>query len=223
MLEVAATSDLLQLLIEIHDKPTTLEVLQRFLDRYLHQARNRLNTIRLALYMARRNLGRDASSLTPMETAYHELQHFLESFQRFSLPIELTPVQGSLERFLGERVEEHNAHRDVLVHPTPQVLFTCNPSERRRSFDPNRLGPAFLEYLTFKVTATPRLDSLVIEAEDRGKSLHLSATEVFVGSSNAHSEPNLSLPWFARVVSAHGATFEHRPGNDLAWCVNWPG
>lgn len=227
MIEALAVPDLSLLLLNQLSFPRSLEVLQRFLDRYLHRARNRLNTIRLALYMARRSLGRDHADLAPMEAAYEDLQKFLEHFQRFTLPLELTLVEGPLERFLSTQVAEFQSRCMLDRERLPYIELDPDPRVRPRKFDPNRLGPALLEYLQSVAADPMRSDSIRLRTEHRGPDL------IVTTSSESTSEPppvpdqptlasKLAIPWLARVVTAHGADFAYHPEPGIEWRIRWP-
>lgn len=229
MVELMAAPEFSRLLLELHDQPDALATLRRFLDRYLHRARNRLNTIRLGLYMARRNLGRDHESIREIERSYEQVQRFLEHFQRFMLPIELSPVEGSLGQFLQDRVQAH-CRRSTGSDPIrPEFEVRWDGLDHPRRFDPNRLGSALDEYLLAVAAARPRNRSIGFHVAEQDAELHVAAFES-TGAPLAPSPPeaarlspcNLAMPWLARMFAAHGARFESCPSNKLLWLARWP-
>jgi signal transduction histidine kinase len=226
MIELADKDvELSDLVLSLTSDEASRSVLDRFLDRYVHQVRNRLNTIRLGLYIARRCPGSRPESLNELDTSYRELEQYVEQFQRLTRPVELSPIIGSFDRFIAERVR---IWRKTLSIDSEAIQFESSGQGVPRSFDPNRLGQALDEFVARRVRDLPEGGTLLVSLsesrlwiESRPGLDHSPDFEQDLEDRESRSS-DMSLAWLGRIVRAHGGVLLTRVGQAKYWGIDWP-
>jgi len=223
--EMGDEGDLSTLLIALAGCPSAFAPLDRYLDRYLHRVRNRLNTIRLGLYLARRAEENKGFSLGGVDAAYRELEQFVDQFQRLTRPIELRPVRGSLGQFLNERIV---AWRRCTRGPGERLDYEASGADQPRPIDPDRLGQALEAVLERRMRSLNEGERIRLSLEGPRLSLQVmgEARGPVQGESNSVrratlTASDLSTVWLARVAEAHGATFRTAAAGPDGWTIHW--
>lgn len=220
-----ACSSMSLALRRLDDRPESFAILDRFLDRYLHRVRNRLNTVRLALFLSRRFLGGAADSLAEIDSAYKDLERFVDHFQRLTRPLTITPVATSLSLFLDHRVA---VWRRMLGANSPTIEFLAPVDDVVASIDADRLGQALDAFVVDRLERLGRGAALVLTLRENGPSSTLSGEETpaDLGSSpdlpREHRAFNLTTVWLERILSHHGAVLIRPEQTERSWAISWP-
>jgi hypothetical protein len=187
---------------------------------FCHVLRNRLNCLKLGLYLAQRpDVG--PAALDETTRYYREIELFVERIQAICRPMRLTRVAVPLGQVLAER---RSAWADWLA-PRGRVLQWSPPHQE----SPASLDPGLLAY---------GLDALVswrAEAGRAGSAVRLAwrqvAGEVRLSweepaedppAPSSDRAPSLALPLMARILAAHDGNLELREGDGFALEMTLP-
>jgi hypothetical protein len=211
-------------LLGIASDPSRIDTLHRILDRYFHRFRNRLNSMKLSLYLAKKQAAEgDIARWAELEARYRVIEQFLDQVQTLCRPIHLNPIRESLGKLLEERLP---AWVQWHVDRGRRLEVTRPDGPAVGSFDPSRLGQAVDALVAWRAeVGDPETPAHLSWWEDGG-SLHLSWAESGSGRP-AHGAPShrcssLALPLLARVVTAHGGTLDISEREGLRFLLRWP-
>ncbi len=160
---------------------------------YFHDARNRLNSLKIGLYLARRGAPAPQRRVwEELDQSYRGLEQLVERLQTLCRPLELSPISDDLGPWLEERRESWTSQ---LAAAGRGFEWAPPPAPAVGRFDPMRLIQG--------------LDALVAwraSADGRGRSARLAW-----GSDATH----LRLEWSEEGPSVDGP-LEGRDGRSLS-------
>jgi hypothetical protein len=227
MTHVALDEDLSLPLLRVATDPALRQAVYDHLGDYCHQCRNWLNSMKLSLYLARRNpSGVALDRWEAIEEHYAGLERLVERMQLLCRPMTLTRVQLGLDLL----VAEHGAAWTRTLAEQGRELVFDPPSRRTvASFDPGVLGEALDGLVSWRGSEPSAGPSSRL-----GWSVEAGRAVVFWHEEPAGkpaSEPRTracleasawTLPLVARVVQAHGG--EYRLETDSGWRLEltWP-
>src|SRR4051794_23741478 len=135
-------------LVGVATHPARIKGLHHILSEFCHLFRNKLNCMRLSLYLAKRHASPEmVARWAELEARYREVEHFLEQLQLICRPMPLKPIALDLGRFL----EEHRAIWERWLSVGHRRLALVPPiSESVCSFDPNRMAQALDALMTWR-------------------------------------------------------------------------
>ena len=225
---LAATSDPLadQLLRIAHD-PDLRQAVYGRLGEYCHQCRNRLNSLKLSIYLAMKQA--PASTLDFWEEInghYQALESRVEQVQWLCRPISLSRVSLGLDLLIDDRRPawassmESKGRGLEVIPPADRAIANFDVEQLGRAIDavvdwraaePGSNGPPELRYwveagvahITWAEPGTPASPGL-------GSCPH------------EHRASTWALPLVARVILAHGG--DYRIETDRGWRleISWP-
>lgn len=223
--EERAGFDLANSLVQIASDPEQVCYLHGIIGSYCHQSRNILHTLKLSLYLARRDL--PATSLEPwshFEPGYQKIEQLFERLQTICRPMTLSKIVAPLSLLFDDRRPSWTATMAARDR-TLEMIAPKEPAVGR--FDSIRLGDAFDAFIAWRSEAGPsggharlswaaRGGRFVVEWDER------ITDDSFGGPVPEEEMSSLALPLLARVVSAHGGsiTFKEPGTNHLEIC--WP-
>ncbi len=225
MTEHACVAGLTGSLLRIADDPARIEAVHRLLKPFCHRARNRLNSIKLSLYLTRRLVSAaDRDSWDAIEARYRAVEQYLDQYQTFFLPLSINPIEAPLDAFLAE-------HRDGWSSRLADRGWSIEVRSPSRPvvgrFDPSRLGQG-LDALSASRADSCEAPARIVVAVDRvGDRLELNWDEAPVESAGRPRTTRargtgLAIPQLARVVVAHGGSLRLNEGSNLALRLSWP-
>jgi hypothetical protein len=202
MSELESLDELTRALLPVAGDPREVARLYGLLREFCHTFRNRLNCLKLSLYLAERQ-ARGGETFTELTRRYSDVEQFVDRVQAICRPLRLLPMRVSMGTVLEERRAAWTAwlsarSRSLEWGPPPedpptildgvQLAHALDSlvawrAQQGREGDPVRLGWRTIS------------GELSLVWEERG----LTALRPAPGSV-----PNLALPLLARVVSAHG-------------------
>jgi hypothetical protein len=204
------------------------QVIYEHMGEYCHQCRNRLNSLKLCIYLAKRqDPPASPSELKVLEDRYAVLERSIDLIQTLCRPMTLSLASLGLDLLIQDRMPRWIAKAIDL-----DVDFTCAPPTERAvaRFDPDRMGQVLdllwdwrvhrLEpgsSVQFAWRVERGMASVVWEEQPNGFSAGLSPDE-------SRASDAWALPLITRVVDAHGGRanlYEGEPWRlDMSWPVN---
>ena len=225
MLQGTTDPPLEDLLLRVAHDPGLREDVYQQLREYCHQCRNQLNSLKLSLYLARKQAPSPTIGLwIEIERTYQDLEARVEQIHFLCRPLQLSRVKLGLDLLIEDRREawcrRMTERGGGLVIKTPLARAVA-------SFDVDALGRTLDSVVTWRASIGPigRLavlrwwiaDDLAHVAWEerpaRGQRLEASTTE---------ETSAWILPLLAKVVLAHGG--EYRIDTDRGWRLElrWP-
>jgi hypothetical protein len=208
-------------LLRIARDPNLRRMVYEQLGDYCHQCRNRLNSLKLSLYLAMRHSPTaDAGHWSTIDGHYQELERRVDRVQTLCRPLMLSRVTLGLDLLIDDR----RAAWTRSMATAGRVLEFDPPADRAvASFDVERMGQALDSLIAWRAgdpgsAPSARLSWWVAEGES-----HLAWEELRTGTSQPPSNEGATwtLPFLARIVMAHGGDYrveDHRGWRlDLSW------
>lgn len=216
-------TDLTDRLIRVVRDPDLRANLERGLSDYCHQSRNRLNSLKLSLYLVRRQ---NPGTLNPvwqkLEADYGLLESQFERVQAIYQPLTLTPVSLPLGLLFDDR---RPAWAQIMADRGRQIEFEPPAGPAVARFDVTQLGEA-LDILVRWRAGQGGGGVKIRWGVDAGEasidwSEEAHATATVLDDSRDPTFP-WSLPMLSRVIEWHRGSMQIRtePGWSLA--MTWP-
>ena len=225
MLQGSTDGDLAGQLLQIAREPILRGLVYERLGDYCHQCRNRLNSLKLMIYLMMK--------LTPAPTVgtweeinrhYGDLERRVDQIQNLCRPMIVTRVTLELDLLIDDRREAWT--RSMIANG--RTLEFVAPAERAlASFDVDRLGQALDAIVAWRAgDESAERPARLLWWVESGR-VHLSWEEPASTRSGVQCRPMArgsiwALPLMARVADAHGG--ECRLRQDRGWQldVSWP-
>jgi hypothetical protein len=225
MREVAHVEGLGGALLAIAADTPRVERLYQVLERYCHRLRNRLNCLKMSLYLAKRmETGDGLADWTELEARYRTLEQLMEEFQVFYGSMSLQPIRAPLGMFLDEHRQSwvqwlgaRGRKLELLAPATPAI----------GEFDPSRLGQCLDALVAWRAeVGPPEIPVRVRWWAGEGR-LHLLWEEPGArlqeeAGARDDRRASLALPMVARVVAAHRGTLDISLRDAVSLCLSWP-
>jgi hypothetical protein len=229
-------SDLSALLVRIVVDPRRTEHLHGLLGWYCHETRNILNSLKMCIYLVKReNGGVAVGGLADLEPRYGDLERFVDRLHQLCRPMPLCRVRAPFDLLIHERCMVWSQ----ILGARGRRLRLKGPADPAMcSFDPTRLGTALDDLVAWRARCGRRDSDLFVSwgTDAARESIEVAWTETPVDPgadrtrvSRSDEESDvpealaiLSLPMLTRVVTLHGGTVEasERAGWQLR--MRWP-
>ena len=217
--------DLTPVLCRIVSDPAQIESLHDIVGDFCHQSRNLLNSLKLSIYLARRNSSPEMAAFwNEVEPRYFAAERIFDRLQGICRTMALSIVRLPLNLLIEERCAnwaQTLAVRDRHLELAPPCAPTIG------DYDPTRLGQGFDDFVAWRAEAGEPGEPLLLRwrAEDGRFQLH------WIDASNGgdrnevgvrdHSDA-LTLSFLARIMSAHGGSLSLQQGKGLHVWLHWP-
>jgi hypothetical protein len=203
---------------QIAADPERVAALHGLVGDFCHLLRNRLNSLQMSLYLARRDDGSTEPQIwDELDRQYHAAEGVVELFQVVCRPMTLTPITIGLGLVIADfagRWGPRFAERGLVL--TSSLTDADGPS----TLDPSRLSQGL------DALAAWRLDRCRVGARTvlrgsvaRGVS-RLEWSEE--GQVRFCPDGELPLAAMARVASAHGGTMTQEEDHGWRVRIEWP-
>ena len=225
MLDELPSLNLNQSLLSLAQNPGLRKDLERILGDYCHQGRNRLNSLKLSIYLAKKQAkAGEATNWHSLERVYQTIETQIDRLQMVCRPMSLALVNIGLSLLFDDRSERWSALTRDAGH---SIEYQRPDGPNLARFDVDKLGMA--------------LDSLVAWRAEQGTPgtrisvkwwVHASEAQIFWSERPpANSPPRIgltagstawTLPILIRVVTEHGGRL--RVEEDSGWnlSISWP-
>jgi hypothetical protein len=211
--------------------PGRTDELYVVLGEFCHGVRDRLNALKISLYVANQGLPPAFQhSWSEIHEQYLGVEHFVDQFQTVFRPMSLSLLNATLGRLIDENREEW----DRLIQSRGANLFWSRPkTEPTGAFDPMRLTDALDRFVHWRAEQlqpgtmvyaswTTESDQYRFTWEER----HTSASRPPATPSDAarqeHRCANMALPMLTRVMALHGGAVSIRSGDEYLLELRWP-
>lgn len=214
-------------LLSIASNNDQVALLHRLLDRYCHRFRNRLNSMKLCLYLGQKTSDEQRTSLSQwreLENRYQVLEHFVEQFQSFCRPFQVSPMEVSLNLFLEElrktwnhRLADHQFQFELLPPGHPVQAY----------FDPSRMSQGLDALASWRGLVIPQGSLIHLSWWDRDNWVYLRWEEpeplpIPAAKAPEELQANIALPILARILQAHGGTLQLSSQEWFQMTLRWP-
>lgn len=225
MVQAMQHVDLAGSLIDVVANPLKVSALHDILGGFCHQCRNTLNSLKLSLYLAKRDPSHATTAYWgELEERYRAVERLFDRLQAICRPMTLTPIKASLSLIMEERgpgwIEAMAARGRCLTLMPPTETDVGE-------FDPVRLPEGLGTFILWRAevgeTGQPaqlrwgtREDQFVIDW-DEPTALGLAGP----AEASDQTDP-LALPFLVRVIAAHGGTLTLDNHDGLHLGATWP-
>ncbi|RUL89036.1 ATP-binding protein [Tautonia sociabilis] len=205
-------------LLRCVDEPEQVAVIHSLLDRYCHRLRNRLNSMKLSLYLARRlSGGGGLLDWDRAEAASRSIEGLIDQLQQFCTPLTPVPSPGDLGDWLRDRLPSWRQ----LLAPRPIRLVAEGTDEPLPvTFDWIRLGQGLDGLVAAWAHCAPEEASLrLCWGRDSDRIVLRFEAEAWLARPDGEVE-SLALPLLARVMRAHRgslALLDESSAIELSW------
>jgi hypothetical protein len=212
-------------LLGVAGDPERIKALHGILGDFCHVFRNRINGIKLSLFLARRQeQGPAGTAWDDLESRYRAVEQLIEHVQWICRPLPLRPVRLSLCDLIAERAPcwtrtlEGRGRRLVLQPPGEASVG---------EFDPSRLSQGLNEFVAWRARAEPGGTAVLLRWGVDGGELTMEwddpdSLTPDLAARCPGAPPPLALPILARVMTAHGGRLTLEPGRGLRVRCQWP-
>jgi len=204
-----------------------IDSLHEMLGPFCHESRNILNSLKMSLYLARKNDSQDiAIAWDEVDRCYKDVERLFERLQTICRPMRLNRVRLSLSLLLEDRrrpwLETFAGKRRTLELVVPNRL-------EEGEYAPQCLGQALDAFVAWRANAVDCGSSARLEASARGGQYFLewveqgrhTANEGSQDATTRRGEP-LAMPLLDRVVTAHGGSIEQIEPGGKHLRMSWP-
>jgi hypothetical protein len=225
MLQSLSDNLLADQLIRIAREPELRHSIYDRLGEYCHQCRNRLNSLKLSLYLVmRQSPGTAEGRWDEIERHYQSLEQRVDQIQTLCRPVVLSRVTLSLDLLIDDR---RKGWIDLMARSGKTLGFERPAEPSVISFDVDRIGQAIDSLVALRAGDLNSGSSATIRWWKDASLVHFRWEEsVMPGASTKTSgtteEETWTLPLLVRIVMAHGG--EVRIENDSGYRLelSWP-
>ena len=222
MIPLTSDSALGDRLFRLASHPEIRQTLYDRLGEYCHQCRNRLNSLKMGLYLARKQGSAETSAIWDrLEPLYLKLEQQIERVQDLCRPLRATPLRIDLGLLMNDRLPrwgskwEQHGRRLIVRKPETQALA---------SFDVELLGRWLDALVDWRAgEAHPSTTATLLwQADNQQAQLTWEETTQTEDSRKETSNRGIwVLPMIQRVAEVHAGTlrFQLEPAFrlELAW------
>ena len=225
MVETDAMEGLSGELLRVVADPSKVEDLYRILGEYCHLIRNRLNSLNLGMYLARRT--GPAAGGTPwpeLDRRCTDLEQFIERLQTICRPMRLSPFQGTIELLV-----QHLAPAWERAFAARRIRLEMHPPRRPAvgTFDLIRLGQGLDALAAWRCKALPPGSAVRLDWRSADEDLVLEWVErvdpeAMTDRGREEPDSSLALPLLARILSVHGGRLHLTRDGGIRLELRWP-
>lgn len=212
-------------LMGIASNPVKVRALHEILGGFCHQCRNTLNSLKLSLYLTKRDATHQATPLwKELDQRYKEVELVFDRLQAICRPMTLTPIRASLSLIMEER-KPHWIERMALRNRSLHLLAPKTPDVG--DFDPIRLADCLDSFVHWRAEVG-EVGQPAQLAWGIAENHFLIEWDEQCSVGRGGSDPDsgltdpLALPLMARVLSAHGGSMTLDSHDGLHLRASWP-
>jgi hypothetical protein len=218
-------NDLTNQLLQVANDPDLRQMIYERLGEYCHQCRNRLNSLKLGLYLvARQSCGSTSSDWSDIERHYRQLERRVIQIQTLCRPMSLSRVTLGIDLLIEDRQEAWTR----LMESNGKSLEFVAPAERAiASFDVERLGEAMDSVVAWRALGGNPAGSARLRWWVEAGYAHVAWEESPSGVTcnvrdHRDEVDSWALPMLARIALAHGGDYRVQDDHDWKLEVSWP-
>ncbi len=224
MLQSLGNDTLADQLLRIACEPDLRQGLYDRLGEYCHQCRNRLNSLKLSLYLIMRHSSGIANRpWESIDRLYQDLERRIDQIQTLCRPLRLSPVTLGLDLLIDDRREGWES----LLGRSGKTLVIARPTDRAVvGFDVEWLGQGLDAFVAWRASvsggsvATVRwwaeLGLVHLVWEESGVPIQLA------GALSSEIDALWAFPLLARIILAHHGEFRLQLDSGYRLEMTWP-
>jgi hypothetical protein len=225
MLRSLTDTTLADQLLRIARDPDLRRTVYEQLGDYCHQCRNRLNSLKLSLYLAmRQSPTADAGHWSTIDGHYQDLERRVDRVQTLCRPLTLSRVTLGLDLLIDNR---RAAWSRSMASAGRSLVFDPPVDRAVANFDVERMGQALDSLVEWRAGDPSSATEARLSWWVSGGGAHLAWEELQAASSRptlprSSEGATWTLPLLSRVVMAHGG--DYRVEDDRGWRLEiwWP-
>ncbi|HEY2159490.1 MAG TPA: hypothetical protein VGH33_27945 [Isosphaeraceae bacterium] len=192
---------------------------------YFHDARNRLNSLKIGLYLARRAASPPHRRVwEELDQSYRGLEQLVDRLQTLCRPMELSPVTGDVGAWLEER---RDLWASQLGAAGRSLGWEPPPSPAVGRFDPMRLIQGLDALVDWRASAEGRGEAVRIAWGADSTYLHIEWSEDGPSvdgplEGREGRSVSLVLPILAQTMAAHDGSLAVSQRGGLVVRLAWP-
>ncbi len=211
-------------LLQIARDPELRQLVYARLGEYSHQCRNRLNSLKLCLFLAIRQSTADRSELwDEIDRSYLNLERRVERIQLLCRPLTLTHLPIALDLLIEDR---RSTWTRTMAEAGCELAFVAPKDRAVVSYDVPSMGVALDALVAWRAGHSYRGRSARVRwsAENGRAQIYW---EEFGEAQGRKGEPDVegatwSLPLVARIVTAHGGDYRLESTPNWQITLTWP-
>ncbi len=217
--------ELRRALMDVIQSPSLRHELDRYLGDFCHQCRNRLNSLKLSIYLAKRQSNHRLNGAWKiLESEYQALENQIDRIHTICRPPALTRVLLDLDLLIDDR---RASWASLLDRSGSLVEFRRGGGDATVSYDVNQLGAALDALVTWRAEQGGRQTSVVIHWWVDTQDAHISWQEICpaepeLSAGHRSESSSWNLPLLIRVVAAHGGRVEVNETCGWRVLISWP-
>ena len=191
---------------------------------FFHDARNKLNSLKIGLYLARRGAAATGPIWEELDQSYRGLEQLVDRLQTICRPTELSPTSGDL----GNWLEDRRPCWAAKLGAAGRRLDCAPPTlPARGSFDPMRLIQGLDALVSWRADEGARGEPVFLSWGRAGDRFHVEWSE----AGPRPDEPlegrvgrsvSMALPLLAHIMTAHGGSLSVTRRGGLVVRIEWP-
>ena len=226
MIDRTIGSDLVSVLMEIAQNPALQRDLDKILGDFCHQCRNRLNSLKLSLYLAKRQSpNRVTETWRDLESDYQALERQFERVQTICRPMCPSFVTIDLSLLFEDRRLNWSK---ILTDQGLELEFVRPQGRCLARFDVNQMGAALDAVIQWRAEQGSLATRTLLKWWDDSGRTHVEWVEAasIVRREKTPSPPRPEVAWtlpnLAQVVAEHGGTIKVDERNGWVLSFSWP-
>lgn len=216
-------------LMAVAADPSRTDELYGVLGEFCHGVRDRLNALKISLYVANQSLSSEfGRSWQEIHEQYLGVEYFVDQFQTVFRPMSLNLMSVSL----GRLIDENRDRWERLVQSKGANLFWSRPkADPVGTFDPMRLTDALERFVNSRADEILPGTMVHVSWSAEGGRFRFSwdeknpagnRTPAVSLAGDGYRISNMALPMLARVMALHGGVVSVRSGDECGLELRWP-
>jgi len=217
--------DLSSVLMAIAQDPVLRHDLDQILGDYCHQCRNRLNSLKLSIYLVKRqSLGKIPEAWRSLESDYQTLEAQFERIQTICRPICLSLVTIGLNLLFEDR---HESWSKIMAECGRELEIHQPDGRSVARFDVHHLGTALDAVVAWRAEQGSRVAKTCLRWWVEAGQAYVKWIEPLAPDQtdkpiSFRPETAWTLPTLTRVVAEHGGDLKIDDRNGWVLTLSWP-
>ena len=145
--EILGMDQLTRTLMDLAERPRQVESLQAHLDGFWQVTRDRVSSLKLAVYLAERSADWPRAEVSKLDEGCEQLEWFLDRLHGYFQPLHLATIPVTMGTILGERRERWS---ERLADRGATLSWLAPAADEVVDLDPGQLGHVLDGFLAWR-------------------------------------------------------------------------